>query len=101
MGSGLSAAPVDVAKAVAGLAVGDVGTYAFLLKENAGYILAHGGTFAGSGLKYANANTGGNFGYSNVSPAGTWRVMGQIGYVSGTHTYNSKSQATSVWLRIS
>lgn len=67
----------------AGLALGDVGSYAFLGKSAAGHINA-GSSYAGSDLKYAgfasvnafNDNTAAHIGGS--SPSGTWRAMGNV-----------------------
>ena len=77
----------------AALGVGSVGTYAFLAVDtsNDEVTRLQGSTLAGSALLYANANRA-----SSVSPAGTWRLMGNINLASTSVSVN-----TSVWLRIS
>lgn len=80
----------NVLSATAGASAGAVGTYAFLkfiTLTNAN----PGDTYNGSVLYYANANgtTPGN-----ISPAGSWRLMGNTNNVGG-------AQSTSLWLRIS
>ena len=79
---------------IGSLAVGEVGTYAFLVTASSGTAYNPGATLAGSALRYANATpaTGG----TPTTPAGTWRCMG----------YSNASGATpsgrvTVWLRIS
>ena len=82
--------------------VGDVGTYALLAASSYQARVA-GTTVSGSNLKYANAySSGSGNGNHNVSPSGTWRVMGNTGYYSGTTTYTSTQvYQTTVCLRIS
>lgn len=84
---------------------GDVGTYAWLWRDNAGTTL--GSTHAGSTLFYAvqnddnttgaiaNSYKGNGIVRSSISPSGTWRAMGSNGTYSTTH-----GQAT-LYVRIS
>ena len=81
----------DVASATAGIAFGDVGSYAALCYSSSGAGFSGGSTTAGSGLD--TVTFAGNDGGSNRS--GRWRCMG--------HTINSSSDHSrgTVWLRIS
>lgn len=82
----------QVGSATAGLAVGAVGSYAFMQNQS-GSAKAAGGTVAGSSLRFSSANwslTG------TPSASGTWRVMG-VFVGSGTGTTN----ALTVCMRIS
>lgn len=72
----------------AGLAAGAVGSYAFLT-FNTLTTAAAGTTHAGSGLRYSNAAA-----LIGVTPAGTWRLMGQS-------LNSSQAHSTSLFLRIS
>lgn len=69
-GAATAAGTTWVGLRTANLAVGAVGSYAFLVFAT-GTAAAAGSTHAGSGLRYANANGGGS-----GTPAGTWRLMG-------------------------
>jgi len=80
----------DVPTAVAGLALGAIGTYAMLFYNTASETLAPGTTKAGSELIYANANGS----TSGTSPSGTWRLMGWV-------TTGTTSPRVAIWLRIS
>jgi len=80
-----------VSTGMAGLAVGSIGTYALLRQTTTSTARSPGATVAGSSLRYADA--GGNA--MTTTPAGTWRVMGQM--VSGVAVATN----TTVWLRIS
>jgi hypothetical protein len=80
---------IDVGAITASLALGAIGTYAFLKTEPLADATA-GSTKAGSALRYA----GGNGGTDGTAPSGTWRCMGRTG--SGGAT-----TGTTVWLRIS
>jgi hypothetical protein len=100
----------QVATATAGIAVGAVGSYAFLGETSFGATTNPGGTQAGSGLRYANVvKTGGQFPGSwndsslqvanaiggSSAPSGTWRAMGyNYGDFSGNY-------GATLWLRIS
>jgi hypothetical protein len=79
----------QVGTATAGLAAGEVGSYAFLSRVTLAAITA-GSTYAGSGLRYsaaltaslssdtnANANTNGG-----ATPSGTWQALGSGGSAS-------------------
>ena len=72
----------------AGLAVGAVGSYAFLT-FNTLTTASPGTTHAGSGLRYSNASS-----QIGATPAGTWRLMG----VTSNAT---QAFSTSLFLRIS
>jgi hypothetical protein len=72
---------------IGSFAVGSVGSYA-LLRPNTLTAYAPGDQVAGSSLGYTNVN--GNA--PTISPAGSWRLMGDTAATSG-------STATSVWLR--
>lgn len=82
----------------ASLALGAVGSYAFLAQASANVAITAGTTYAGSGLRY-----GGVFGTSSGvasvtasggTPAGTWRAMGTAGAASGQNS-------STLFLRIS
>ncbi|WP_189350067.1 hypothetical protein [Mesorhizobium sp. M1E.F.Ca.ET.045.02.1.1] len=60
--------PIDYAGGAAALAVGAIGTYAFLKTATT---LNPGDTIAGSSTSYSNSG-----GTTNGSPTGTWRCMG-------------------------
>ncbi len=62
----------DVGSAMAGIAVGAVGSYALCAYSQTA-ALAAGATVAGSTLTYAAAN-----GAVSGNPSGTWRIMGAI-----------------------
>lgn len=89
----------SVLSATAGASVGDVGTYAALQMTSNG-ANSPGYTRAGSGLKYMNFFAYSGAGYQNVSPSGTWRLMGSTGYYQGG-VNASTDRAGSLWLRIS
>ena len=79
-----------------------VGTYCLA------YATAHGShvagtTFAGSALRTANCyeGGGGSSGASNASLSGTWRLMGNIGYINVGNTNSNANSSTSVFVRIS
>ena len=95
-GSGLTnlSAPTSaqVGAATAGLAVGAVGTYAFLSRQTAGLQILAGDTVAGSTLRYSAGN-----GNNNGTPAGTWQC---VGYVTSSATPGNASASTA-FLRIS
>lgn len=80
----------DVLNATAGASVGAVGTYA-LLRFITGTVASPGTTHSGASLYYANAYGGVP---GQVSPAGTWRLMGATNSGATTDTY------TSLFLRI-
>jgi hypothetical protein len=91
----------QVGSATAGLAAGDVGSYAFLHDVNNNAARAAGSTVAGSNLLYsAVGNAGANVQLSNNwisasgTPSGTWRLM-------GSNTLNGVYEHSSLWLRIS
>ena len=79
----------QIGTATAGLAAGDVGSYAFL-RISPNTTAPTGSTVAGSSLIYSNASGGNDTGV----PAGTWRVMGR------TNSTNSAA-STTLMLRIS
>ena len=79
---------------------GDVGTYAFL-SWSAGSPQNQGTTVSGSSVKYANAGNVNVAGSSSVSPSGTWRLMGALGYYSGGTTITNVAYYSSVFVRIS
>lgn len=108
-GSGLTGLPspstADVLSATAGATVGAVGTYAFMLDTGVG-TRVEGTLRSGSVLKYSNSYTNGTTesGGRDSSPAGTWMLMGAIGYYQVNLSYNAVSQlriSNSLWLRIS
>jgi hypothetical protein len=92
----------QVGTATAGLAVGAVGTYAFLAHPVFAVVTA-GSTIAGSSLVYStvqgfNTNSLGTDAATSTSPAGgvpsgTWRAMGA--------NQNSGGAAVTLFLRIS
>jgi hypothetical protein len=98
-----NAPSVDVGEATAALAVGAVGTYAFLRDNTArSRIYYAGSTYAGSQLKhtgfYSGSSTGnttqyaGNYG---AGVSGTWRAMGSAGHPSASLLHHT------LFLRIS
>ena len=99
-----------VRSATAGLNAGDLGSYA-LLAATGTALYEPGDTLAGSSLRYANAIADLNeptwAGYASTStissPSGTWRCMGNVGYLknnSGTHQTDTREMArTTLWLR--
>lgn len=82
----------QVGTATAGLAVGAVGSYAFLRHFGDTLVILAGATKAGSTCYYTNAAGAESV---STSPSGTWRCMGHVYPVS-----NTPYRAT-VWLRIS
>jgi len=88
-----------VSTGMAGLAVGSIGTYAYLGSAADGTITA-GTTYAGSGLRYAGHAAENNFTDSTASaisataPSGTWRAM-------GSQVSSATRQAITLYLRIS
>ena len=99
-----AAAPTtaQVGTATAGLAYGDVGSYGLFFRNA---IATPGTTVAGSGLYPANtfsasASAGGYYSGAGT-PSGTWRLMGETGYYSGTTSLARVDFASSVFLRIS
>jgi hypothetical protein len=93
----------EVGTATAGLAVGDVGSYA-LLWHNTTAAETPGTTVAGSTLRYANTVTDSTnplVGYGATAPAGTWRIMGHTAVQGGGTAYVFNIANVSVWLRIS
>jgi len=90
--------------------LGAVGTYAMLYDTTAAQLSA-GNTRAGSALRYANAISDVNetswYGAAPTgtvaAPAGTWRLMGTIGYAKELSTNYAyvKGTKTSIWVRIS
>ncbi|MFM8899165.1 MAG: hypothetical protein ACKOF9_04345 [Burkholderiales bacterium] len=88
----------QVLSAVAGAAVGAVGTYAFL-RALLTTIYTPGATAAGSSLAYSHHALGAYGG----SPAGTWMCMGhvEVFYFDDFNNRINTSGGSSVWLRIS
>jgi hypothetical protein len=88
-----------VSTGMAGLAVGSIGTYAYLGSAADGTVTA-GTTYAGSGLRYAGHAASSSFSDSTASaisatvPAGTWRAM-------GSQVNSPSRQAITLYLRIS
>lgn len=80
-----------------------VGTYA-LLRSVSSVVRSPGSTISGSSMYYANAyaaNSGDGY-LSSPQPSGTWRLMGQTGYYSGTATYTgTHAYMITVCVRIS
>lgn len=95
----------QVGSATAGLAAGDVGTYAFMWRDNTS--IAVGGTYAGSSLTYAsmcddsptatasNTYRGSGLTRTSTTGSGTWLAMGAGDF--GSSTYGQ----ASLFLRIS
>lgn len=73
----------------AGMALGEVGTFAMLRDTTVVGTRAPGTTVAGANLRYASSD-----GDGTVAPAGTWRLMGSTNDVNNAHR-------TSLWMRIS
>lgn len=87
LGSGdivISSTPTSeqVGTATAGLAIGAVGTYAFLALTTVSSAISAGSTYAGSDLNYTSVgvwNTNANYTYDlkmSGAPSGTWKAMG-------------------------
>lgn len=83
----------QVQSAMAGSAVGDLGTFAFLCQStNTATLITVGTTYAGSGFRYAGVAATGTddwnitsypaatakIGNSSGTPSGTWRAMGNF-----------------------
>jgi hypothetical protein len=90
-----------VLTAIAGGNVGDVGTYAFLVRNSNAASLAPGSTVAGSELRYGAVISTNAYifqtatdGTSGLAPGGTWRLMGHF-------ARPTESTKVSLWLRIS
>ena len=108
-GSALTGLPAptsaQVGTATAGLALGAVGSYAWLTTNSQTGTITSGSTYAGSGLYPAGftimpiLNTGGNVGATGIGSAqsGTWRAMGS-NTVSG---FTSVYAPSTIFLRIS
>ena len=91
----------QVGTATAGLAYGDVGSYGLFY---CGTTISPGSTIAGSSLQPANTyQSGSNWGGATVygAPSGTWRIMGQTGYYTGTLYATTANVLASVFMRIS
>lgn len=73
----------------AGMALGEVGTFAMLRDTTVVGTRAPGTTVAGANLRYASSD-----GDGTVAPAGTWRLMGSTNDTNNAHR-------TSLWMRIS
>ena len=89
----------QVGAATAALAVGDVGSYAWLTYQTASGAVAAGTTFSGANLRYhgvvvVNADGSGSCGVWGGAPSGTWRCMGSNGANGGRYP-------TNIYLRIS
>lgn len=93
----------QVLSAMAGAAVGAVGTYALLQRSAANSSIALNATIAGSSLRYAGFSGDGSAvgptqGPGNIStanmPSGTWRAMGEVLGASGKYS-------ATLFLRIS
>lgn len=92
----------QVLTATAGATGGDVGTYAFLQKQNTGTFELNS-TLAGSNLRTVFVNSRPDQGGVNTSEAtgtvsGTWKVMGRLGQF--TQGYNTFQTTASLCLRI-
>jgi len=87
-GAATAAGATWVGLRIVGLAVGVVGSHAFLA-FSALTTAAAGSTHAASGLRYSNAAGG-----AGVTPSGTWRLMGQT-------TSASVASSTSLFVRVS
>lgn len=75
----------------AALALGAVGTYAFMATGGTGAVAA-GGTVAGSSLSYSNANASS----PDPSASGTWRCLGKV-----PASTSGAENRTTLYLRIS
>lgn len=82
----------DILNAIAGAALGDVGTYAWLSRSVANTAITAGTTYAGSALRYdgnRNPNSGGSVTHpatTGGTPSGTWMAMGTINNAGSTFT---------------
>lgn len=89
----------QVGTATAGLAAGEVGTYAFLARKTANVAIINGSTYAGSDLRYTGVvQTGnGNYsyggGYNTTVVSGTWSAVGFCSNISGNYS-------STIFLRI-
>lgn len=86
----------NVLAAMAGTAVGAVGSFALLAIYNNTAYAYPGATYAGSALRYSA--TGGDLILTTTIPSGTWRLMG---FSASGWSQGSYSTCTNVWLRIS
>ena len=95
----------QVGTATAGLALGSVGSYAWLTTNSYTTTITSGSTYAGSGLYPAGIpvlmtyNSGGNQGGTGIGSAqtGTWRAMGS----NTLSAVNSAYGPSTIFLRIS
>jgi hypothetical protein len=89
----------QVQTAMAGSAVGDLGTYAFLMTSASNTAIATGTNYAGSGLRYSGilsgtpASTGTGSSGQGSAPSGTWKAMGYS-------VANADFASNSVFLRV-
>lgn len=79
---------------MAGLAVGSVGSYAYLRHASSNTSLIVGATYAGSALRYSGVVGTNGIELSGGTPSGTWRVMGTAAGVSG-------QSSSTLFLRVS
>lgn len=87
---------IDIPATLAGLSVGGVGTWAYLMPATGGSATyAPGSTLAGASLTYSGSQFSGGT-TRGTSPSGTWRCMGQ----SARNTTDANCYSTA-WLRIS
>ena len=95
-------AAADPLTAIAGAALGAVGTYGFFWAA-IGALRSPGDTIAGSSLRWANALSYGSAGYTNLTPpTGTWMLCGNTGYNNAsTANPTSIDKQISLWKRIS
>ena len=71
----------------AGITIGDVGTYAFLMRLNSPAITPPDTNLAGSTLRYSGitqnpGTTSDTSGYVSGTPTGTWRSLGYANYTT-------------------
>jgi len=87
---------IDIPATLAGLSVGAVGTWAYLIPATGGAATYNPGTtLAGSSLNYSGSQFSGGT-TRGTSPSGTWRCMGQ----SARNSTDANCYSTA-WLRIS
>jgi hypothetical protein len=98
-----SSAPTtaQVGTASAGFAVGDLGTYAFLINTTGAAVVSAGTNYAGSGLafsgvgpNYTSSPTSVTSGTSGSTTSGTWKAMGT------TTPFGAAQYALTLFLRV-
>jgi len=91
--SGEQMTTANVLGSIAGLTVGEVGSFAWLARSVTSSAVTAGSTYAGSGLRYAGLglhdSTSGQQVHTvggGATPSGTWRALGTQGGIAGYYS---------------